>query len=77
LTGTLAETTTGACTVHLSGKNKDGQVEIDGHIELTRFQATATRHIGNKVFSHVMSLKRQLPSTPEVESSLMRALPEE
>lgn len=62
LTGTLVETKTGACRVLLSGSNKDGQNEIDGEILITRFQGTATRHIGKEVFAHAISLRRQLPS---------------
>jgi hypothetical protein len=62
LTGTLIETKTGECRVHLSGRNKDGQVDIDGEILITRFQGTATRHIGKEVFTQAISLRRQLPS---------------
>ena len=67
LTGTLTETQNGACMVHLSGKNEDGLVKIDGEIEITRFRGTATRQIGEKIYSHVISLRRQLPSElPEI-----------
>jgi hypothetical protein len=62
LTGTLTETKTEACRVHLSGSNKDGEVEIDGEIMIPRFQGTATRHIGKEVFTQAVSLRRQLPS---------------
>lgn len=55
LAGTLIATKTGACRVRLSGSNKDGQVEIDGEILITRFQGTATRHIGKEVFTHAIS----------------------
>jgi hypothetical protein len=67
LAGTLTQTEAGACKVHLSGRNKNAQVEIDGEITITRFQGRATRHVGKEVFSHAISLRRQLPNdTPEV-----------
>jgi len=62
LNGTLSQTEAGACKVHLIGRNKDGQVKIDGEIFNTYFQGTATRYLGQRTFSHVMSLKRQLPT---------------
>jgi hypothetical protein len=62
LEGTLTQTETGACKLHLSGKNKDGQVEIDGEITITRFLGTATRHLGKNVWSHAISLRRQPPA---------------
>jgi len=67
LTGTLSETKAGVCRIYLSGKNKTGRVKLDGQIEITRFEGTATRRIGKDVFSHTISLKRQLPSeAPQV-----------
>lgn len=67
LSGTLTATSTGGCRVHLSGHNKDGRVEINGEMGVTRFYGNARRQIGNQVFSHTISLKRKLPSdTPEV-----------
>ena len=67
LKGTLIVTKTSLCRVRLSGSNKDGQVEIDGEITVTRFLGTATRYIGTDVFSQAMSLRRQLPSeAPDV-----------
>jgi hypothetical protein len=70
LTGTLTQTKAGECKVHLSGRNKDGQVEIEGEIMVARFLGTATRHVGKNVFSHAISLRRKLPSeTPQVGSA--------
>jgi hypothetical protein len=67
LTGALTETKSGVCRVHLFGKNAYGQVKIDGEVEITRFRGTATRQVGKEVFSHNVSLRRQLPNeTPEV-----------
>jgi hypothetical protein len=67
LSGALTTTSAGGCRVHLSGENKDGQVEIDGEIEVARFYGTAKRHVGKQVFSHMISLKRKLPRvTPEL-----------
>jgi hypothetical protein len=71
LTGALTETSTAICRVHLSGKNEGGEVRIDGEIEVTRFRGTVTRRVGKDVFSHTISLRRQLPSkAPEVGSWL-------
>ena len=75
LTGTLIETKTGACRVRLSGSNKDGQMEIDGEILITRFQGTITRHIGKEVFTHAISLRRQLPSEAPSVGHLLDNLP--
>ena len=75
LTGTLIETKTGACRVRLSGRNKDGQMEIDGEILITRFQGTATRHIGKEVLTQAISLRRQLPSEAPPVGHLLENLP--
>lgn len=75
LTGTLIEAKTGECRVHLSGRNKDGQVDIDGEILITRFQGTATRHIGKEVFTQAISLRRQLPSEAPPVGHLLDNLP--
>jgi hypothetical protein len=71
LTGILTETEAGACRVRLSGRNKDGQMEIDGEILMARFQGTATRHIGKEVFTQVVSLRRQLPSDAPLVGHLL------
>jgi len=75
LTGTLIETKTGACRVRLSGRNEDGQMEIDGEILITRFKGTATRHIGKDVFTHAISLRRQLPTEAPSVGHLLDNLP--
>jgi hypothetical protein len=61
LTGALTETKNGTCRVRLSGRNKDGPIEIDGEILISRFQGTATRHVGKEVLTQTISLRRQLP----------------
>jgi hypothetical protein len=49
-----------ACEVNLSGRGLRGGVSINGEITPRFFKGTVTRHLGRDVFSHQISLKRQL-----------------
>lgn len=67
LTGTINQAEGGVCKVLLSGRNQNGLVQIEGEITNTRFQGIVKRQMGKGVFSHAISLKRQLSTdAPEM-----------
>jgi hypothetical protein len=49
------------CSVQLTGKDKQGVVEIEGEITPAYFYGVITRHIGKDVLTFRISLRRQVP----------------